>query len=183
MTPTSELMEEHRVIERMLKLVSKAADKLENGEKVDRELWVGVSDFLKNFADRCHHAKEEKLLFVKMMARGVSGEVGPIAVMLREHEDGRAHVRRIAALSEGALDKNDSAELIKHSRGYVELLTQHIQKEDHILYPMANQVLTVDDQEELQEGFEKVENEIMGPGTHERYHHMIEEWEEKFAGS
>lgn len=183
MTPTSELMEEHRVIERMLRLVSKAADKLENGEKVDKELWAGASDFLKNFADKCHHAKEEKLLFVKMMQRGMSGEVGPIAVMLREHEDGRAHVRRIAALSAGNLDKKDSAELIRHSRGYVELLSQHIQKEDSVLYPMANQILTSDDQEELVEGFEKVEEEIMGRGTHERYHHMIEEWEEKFEGS
>ena len=165
----------------MLALVSKAANRLEKSEEVERELWVNASDFLKNFADKCHHAKEEKLLFVKMMERGVSGEVGPIAVMLREHEDGRAHVRRIADLSAGELGKKDSLELIKHTRGYVELLTQHIQKEDHILYPMANQILTPDDQEYLREGFEKVEEEIMGQGTHERYHKMLEEWEAKLS--
>jgi hemerythrin-like domain-containing protein len=180
MTPTGDLMNEHRVIERMLKLVDKAADSLERGEQVGPEFWSDASDFLRNFADKCHHGKEERLLFVKMMERGVSGEVGPIAVMMREHEDGRAHVRKIAALSVGKPNKKDSAALIKHTRAYVELLTQHIQKEDHVLYPMANQLLTPDDQDELSEGFEKVEEEIMGAGTHERYHHMIEAWEEKF---
>jgi hemerythrin-like domain-containing protein len=174
-------MNEHRVIERMLRIVSTAADRLEKSEEVERGLWVSASDFLKNFADKCHHAKEEKLLFVKMMERGVSGEVGPIAVMLREHEDGRAHVRKIAELSAGKLGERDTVELIKHTRAYVELLTQHIQKEDHALYPLANQVLTTDDQDYLAEGFEKVEEEIMGAGTHEKYHHMIEEWEEKLA--
>jgi len=181
MTPTGELMIEHRVIERMLNIVSKAADRLEKNEKVEQELWVSASDFLRNFADKCHHAKEEKLLFVKMMERGVSGEVGPIAVMLREHQDGRAHVRKITELSTEEMGPKEIQELLKHSRGYIELLTQHIQKEDRVLYPIANQILTSDDQEELQEGFEKVENEIMGAGTHERYHHMIEEWEEKLA--
>jgi hemerythrin-like domain-containing protein len=179
--PTEDLMNEHRVIERMLKVVSKAADRMENGLQVDKELFVGAADFFKNFADRCHHGKEEKLLFEKMMERGVSGEVGPIAVMLREHQDGRAHVKRIADLSASKLDKKNSKELIRHTRGYVDLLSQHIQKEDKILYPMADQLLYSEDQEELEKGFERVEKEVMGPGVHERYHHMIEEWEQKYG--
>jgi hemerythrin-like domain-containing protein len=174
-------MDEHRVIERMLAVVSKAADRLERGEAVDDKVFVGATDFFKNFADKCHHGKEEKLLFEKMIERGMSGEVGPVAVMLREHQDGRAHVKKMAELAGVKKDTKTSNELIRHTRGYVELLSQHIQKEDHILYPMANQILTTEDQEELKEGFEKVEEEVMGPGTHERYHHMIEEWEEKFA--
>jgi hemerythrin-like domain-containing protein len=181
MKPTEDLMNEHRVIERMLAVVSVAADRLNAGQDVDSAVFAGAADFFKNFADRCHHGKEEKLLFKKMMERGVSGEVGPIAVMLREHEDGRAHVRRITELSAKKLDKKAKTELIRHTRAYVELLGQHIQKEDNILYPMANQILTSEDQEELEKGFEEVEEKVMGPGVHERYHHMIEEWEEKLA--
>lgn len=174
-------MDEHRVIERMLEIVSRASDRLDSGQSVDQEVFLGAADFFKNFADKCHHSKEEKLLFEKMIERGFSGEVGPIAVMLREHEDGRSHVRRIAELSTKKLDKKTRAELIKHLRAYVELLSQHIQKEDNILYPMADRILTSEDQKELENGFEEIEEKIMGPGVHERYHHMIEEWEDKLA--
>lgn len=181
MRPTDELMEEHRVIERMLGIVGKACDRLEAGEDVDPEVFAGAADFFKNFADKCHHSKEEKQLFVKMQECGMSGEVGPVAVMLREHEDGRAHVRQIAELSAKKLsDKKVRSGLIKAGRGYVELLSQHIQKEDSILYPMANQILSDEDQEELEKGFAAVEEKIMGPGVHEKYHHLIEEWEKKF---
>ncbi|HJX04925.1 MAG TPA: hemerythrin, partial [Thermoplasmata archaeon] len=63
----------------------------------------------------------------------------------------------------------------------VGLLSAHIQKEDGILYPMADRILTEDDQRFLERGFEDVEEKIMGPGVHEKYHKMIEEWEEKLA--
>jgi len=179
MKPTEELKNEHRVIERMLGIVSRACDRLDAGQEVDPELFIGAADFFRNFADRCHHSKEEKLLFGKMMARGMSGETGPIAVMLREHEDGRAHVRRMAELSGKRLDRRVRKELIEHARGYVELLSAHIHKEDDILYPMADQLLSEADQRELERGFEDVEEKVMGPGVHERYHRMIEEWEER----
>ena len=180
MMPTDELMAEHRVIERMLGIVSNACDRLEKGEEVDQELFAGAADFFRNFADRCHHGKEEKLLFEKMQERGMSGEVGPIAVMLREHEDGRAHVRKMAELSKKKIEGKVKTNLVKEARVYVELLSQHIQKEDHILYPMAEQMLSRKDMEELEKGFAEVEETIMGPGVHEKYHHMIEEWEKKY---
>ncbi len=173
-------MDEHRVIERMLGVVTNACDRLENGQEVDQELFVGAADFFENFADKCHHGKEEKLLFVKMQERGVSGEVGPIAVMLREHQDGRAHVRKIAELSATKMNQKTKDGLVRAGRAYVDLLSKHIPKEDNILYPMANQILTKEDQEELAKGFEEVEENVMGPGVHERYHHMIDEWEKKY---
>lgn len=181
MKPTDDLMDEHRVIERMLVILIKASNRLEEGKSVDSAFYVGAVDFLKNFADKCHHSKEEKLLFVKMMERGVSGEVGPIAVMMREHQDGRAHVKNLDKLSKEKMTKSTKDGLIKASRAYADLLSKHIQKEDNILYPMANQILDDADQRELEKGFEEVEEKVMGPGVHERYHHMIEEWEEKLA--
>jgi hemerythrin-like domain-containing protein len=180
MLPTEDLMNEHRVIERMLRVVDRACDRIEKGQEVEQELFVSAADFFKNFADKCHHSKEEKLLFEKMQERGVSGEVGPIAVMLREHQDGRVHVKRIAELSATKMSKKTKDGLVKASRSYMDLLSKHIQKEDNILYPMANQILTKDDQEELLKGFEEVEEKVMGPGVHERYHHMIEGWEKEY---
>jgi hemerythrin-like domain-containing protein len=180
MKPTDELMNEHRVIERMLGIVSVACDRMEDGQEVERGLFVGATDFFMNFADRCHHSKEEKLLFERMQTRGVSGEVGPIAVMLREHQDGRAHVKKMTELSGQELSKKTRDELVKASRAYVDLLSKHIQKEDNILYPLANQILTEEDQMELAHGFEEVEAKVMGPGAHEKYNHMIEEYEDRY---
>ena len=179
--PTDDLMSEHRVIERMLGILTKASNRLEKGQDIDPELYVGAVDFLRNFADKCHHTKEEKLLFEKMMERGVSGEVGPIAVMMREHQDGRAHVKSLDKLSKEKMSKTTRQGLIKSSRAYVDLLSKHIQKEDNVLYPLANQILDKEDQKELEKGFEEVEEKVMGPGVHEKYHHMIEVWEEEFA--
>lgn len=174
------MMKEHRVIERMLVILSKASDRLASGQDVDPKLYVQAVDFLKNFADKCHHTKEEKLLFEKMMERGVSGEVGPIAVMMREHQDGRAHVKKLDELSKEKMTEKTKEGLIESSSTYVDLLSKHIQKEDNVLYPLANQILGKTDQEELERGFEEVEQKIMGPGVHEKYHRMIEEWEAKY---
>ncbi len=181
MRPTDELMDEHRVIERMLEVLSRAGNKLEKGESVDSKLFPEAVDFLQNFADKCHHSKEEQWLFKKMMERGVSGEVGPIAVMMREHQDGRAHVQNMDRLSKGKMSKVTMEGLVKASRAYVDLLTKHIQKEESVLYPMANQLLDQEDQIELEKGFSEVEEKVMGPGVHERYHRMIEEWSARYG--
>jgi hemerythrin-like domain-containing protein len=181
MLPTDELKNEHRVIERMMKLLWDASNRLERGNEIDPEFFVNAGDFFSNFADKCHHAKEEKLLFEKMMERGVPRDVGPIPVMLSEHTDGRMHVRKITELAGKKLGPKELAQLVENGRDYVSMLTKHIQKEDSILYPMANDVLTARDQRELEEGFDKIEKEIMGPGVHERYHKMIEAWEKRLG--
>ncbi len=181
MRPTEELKDEHRVIERMLRVLSRACDRLDQDDDVDPKVFTEAVDFFQTFADRCHHTKEEKLLFEKMMERGVSGEVGPIAVMMREHQDGRAHVRKLSGLTKDGFDPSKRKAVVRTSRAYVDLLSKHIQKEDSVLYPMADQVLDNNDQEELQKGFEDVEKEIMGPGVHEKYHRMIEELEAKLT--
>lgn len=177
--PTEELMDEHRVIERMLSVVGRACDRLEEGENVDPEVFAGAADFFSNFADKCHHGKEEKLLFEKMAERGMSKTQGPIAVMLSEHDEGRAHVKRMAKLSGKRLDEKSKEDIVQHGRAYIELLTAHIQKENEILYPIADEILSEDDQRGLAKGFKDVEEKIMGPGVHEKYHKMIEEWERR----
>jgi hemerythrin-like domain-containing protein len=179
--PIEELMDEHRVIERVLGIIEIAADLLDDDESVDPELFVDIVDFLSTFADKCHHSKEEKHLFAKMQECGVSGEVGPIAVMLREHQDGRAHVKKMAELSRKELTDANKGAMAKAARSYVELLSQHIMKEDNVLYPMARQILSGDDMKELEKAFAEVEEKIMGPGVHEKFHHKIEEWEKKYG--
>ena len=103
-------------------------------------------------------------------------EGGPIAVMLHEHELGRAHVAAVAAALAGAGrgEADALAALREHLAGYIELLRAHIDKEDHILYPMADRLLDAADQAALLEDFARVEREEIGAGVHEKYHRLAE---------
>jgi hemerythrin-like domain-containing protein len=109
---------------------------------------------------------------------------GPIAVMLHEHEQGRALVRQMKSASEGyAEGQNDAASLWAQSAlGYVTLLRSHIEKENNILFVMAERVLSESEQEELARKFESVEAAKMGEGTHERLHLLMDELLSKICG-
>ncbi len=161
-------------------MLEAAVKRLEAGEEVPRDLFSRAADFFSTFADRCHHAKEEDLLFPRLESRGMPREGGPIAVMLEEHQQGRAYVRAIAQAGERYAGGDTSATqaLIQNARGYVGLLRQHIVKEDSVLFNMADSLLSQADQDELVEGFERVEEERLGPGVHERYHALIAELKE-----
>lgn len=178
MTPTETLKHEHQIILLGLGAVEREMRQIQAGGSVDEERTRQMIDFIQNFADRCHHAKEEKLLFARMEERGMPVDGGPIGVMLQEHDDGRRMVRAAAAALPGASvgDAGARTTLATNLLGFVRLLRVHIDKEDKILYPMADQILTAADQTELAASFDRVEAEEMGEGTHERYHQLAHEW-------
>ena len=183
MTVTEELTTEHRAIERMLAVLESAAGRLEAGERVRPDVFREALDFVRNFADRCHHGKEEENLFPRLEELGVPREGGPLGVMLSEHDEGRAFIGAIAAAVD-AYEGGDEAAgrtIARNAGGYVGLLRGHIQKEERVLFPMADQVLSADDQRSLEESFERIETEVMGPGVHERYHRMLDELERELG--
>ena len=183
MYATNDLRTEHRAIERMLAVLEAAAQRLERGERVRPEVFRQAVDFVRNFADRCHHGKEEQNLFPRLEARGVPRQGGPIGVLLFEHDQGRAYVGTIAAAIDAyEADGQSAAPVIaENARGYVDLLRQHIAKEDNVLFPMADRVLTAADQAELEQSFERIETEVMGPGVHERYHRLLDDLERELG--
>jgi hemerythrin-like domain-containing protein len=165
-TPTDILRHEHKVILMVLAAARREADSIGRTGKVDAGRVGKMVEFFRNFADRCHHGKEETLLFAKMEQRGVPREGGPIGMMLMEHDAGRQHVRALAAALPGAErgDRTAATAVREHLLAYADLLEQHIEKEDDCLYPMADNVLTTADQQELAAGFARVETEEMGEG-------------------
>jgi hemerythrin-like domain-containing protein len=177
MKPTETLTAEHRVIEEMLELTRVAAGQLEAGGAVGPAVFEQAADFFRNFADRCHHGKEERHLFAKLIERGMSKEAGPVAMMLAEHEIGRAHVRALGAAADclAAGEPGADREVVEHALAYADLLAAHIRKEDLGLFPLADRILTAGDQADLEKVFDRVETEEMGEGFHERYHGMVEE--------
>lgn len=179
MRATDSLKDDHRVIERLLRVLFTASQYLQKGEDVDPQIYRKAVDFIVNFGDRCHHHKEEDNLFPSMEKVGVPKEGGPIGMMLVEHDEGRAHVRELV----GALDKYEAGDksatvrnaIIGHSLGYARLLAQHIEKEDNILYAIADDVLSQSDQDSLYRKFEEIEEQTIGRGKHEEYLKLVEE--------
>jgi hemerythrin-like domain-containing protein len=171
MQATEILKEEHRVIEQVLDCLETLADRCKADGVLDGDSAREALDFLGHFADHCHHGKEEGCLFPLLEAKGFIRDRGPTGVMLHEHEQGRAHIRAMAeALDQAAAgDPAALAVFVAHARAYVTLLREHIQKEDHCLFMMAEQVLNSADARALLESFDRVENHDMGAGTHEHY--------------
>jgi hemerythrin-like domain-containing protein len=164
-------MEEHRVIEQVLNCLERMAGLCEQGQAIEAEAANQALDFIRTFADGCHHAKEEDLLFPLLEQKGFSREHGPTGVMLAEHEEGRRLVRAmtesVAKCAAGAADA--AREFAAAARAYVALLRQHIQKEDHCLFTMANHALTPNDQQSLEQSFERVQRDKIGLDTHDKY--------------
>jgi hemerythrin-like domain-containing protein len=183
MSATDTLKSEHRGVERMLNIVEAAANRLQAGQAVPADVFLNAVDFFRGFTDGCHHAKEETSLFPTMEQRGIPHAGGPIGVMLAEHEMGRTYVRAMAEAAQRYVqgDPHAATGLVQSGRGYVALLRQHIAKEDGILFPMADQVLSAADQQQLDEDFETIERDKTGPGEHERYHRMLDELEQVVA--
>lgn len=141
--PVVVLMNEHRLIERVLgSLVTFGAVSDPHQPDVRQRLGEYVA-FFRDFADRHHHGKEEDKLFEAMGSSGFPTTEGPIAVMLHEHELGRAHTQALAEIAAGTgpLSEVEQHELSLHSSSYGNLLKAHIGKEDAILFPLSTRVL------------------------------------------
>ncbi len=175
MKPTDILKEEHELILVMLQIIDAACARMEEGEKLNPDHLAEMVDFIRNFADRCHHAKEEKLLFPALRQTGIGQENGPIGVMIAEHEEGRFFAKGMGeALAElKAGDSVAAGKFIADAGGYVKLLDGHIMKENKILFRMADERLTDKQQKELLEEFDRVEREEIGTGVHEKYHELL----------
>ena len=151
-TPTDILREEHRVILRALDALEAAAARLAAGRPLPEGWWPEIIAWLRGFADRTHHAKEESSLFPAMVKAGVPSAGGPIGVMLEEHERGRALVR--------AMEAGEPAARAAKAREFVALLREHIDKENGVLFPLADAVLDESAQRALQREFEAVAAEL-----------------------
>jgi len=146
---TDELKDEHRVIEQVLEFyqgVAKAAE-------ADRDLPVDslrdAIQFTRLFADQYHHGKEERILFERLEQAGMPREGGPMGVMLKEHAQGRGYVASLTEAVEryARSDRSAATDISRAAQSYADLVAQHIYKEENILYVMADQLLSNEDEQ------------------------------------
>lgn len=139
-SPTAVLREEHQLILKVAHRLDGMLAADNEGAPLDYDTVGRCITFFRLFADACHHGKEEDLLFPGMEAQGMSRDTGPIAVMLYEHDQGRAFVRAMASSIEAARDGDAAAgsELREAAQGFIDLIVAHISKEDDVLFNMAD---------------------------------------------
>ena len=163
MDPIDVLMDEHQTILEVLDAMDGYAARI-NDQGADPADLRGFTDFLRGFADTYHHGKEEEILFTSLVANGFPRDSGPIAVMLYEHEESRKNVRALVRLAEladrpAAWDDAERIKIATYARSYSSLLRSHIEKEDHILYPMARRHLPAPQMEGIRLEFDSFEEQ------------------------
>ncbi len=176
------MMEEHELIVRVLAALQVMAEKLEAGEEVPRQDVAGFGTFFRQFADKCHHGKEEDRLFVKMVESGFPRESGPIGVMVYEHDEGRAEVRSLVGVGGGSgpLTPAEKARVMAVAARFVPLLYGHIQKENNILYPMAQQAITPEDMAALDKSCAEFDREVLGKDEVQKLKQLAAELTERY---
>ncbi len=183
MKATDILMDEHRVIERVLSSMETAADRVRSNEPVRPGFFIEAAGFIQGFADTQHHKKEENHLFEELMVRGVAKEGGPIAVMLDEHEQARALTRSMREAAE-RWDGGDASardEVVSSAEEYAALLRSHIAKEDQVLFPMAEQVIPAEEQTRLAATFERIDGEETEALARKKYLALVESLEKEIG--
>lgn len=147
------LSEEHENILTVVSALELEAGQLKD-KQIDTAFFTNVLDFIINYADRFHHAKEEDILFKEFNKCAEEGYVhcNPVGQMLSEHNEGRKYVRAM----EAGLNEKNKNRLSEGARGYIQLIREHIFKEDNILYPMADDVLSDKVQKAMLEKFKKI---------------------------
>ncbi len=168
MRATDELKADHRAIERVLDCLDYLALQWHRQGSLDQDSAQQAIEFLRHFADGCHHNKEEQVLFPRMESLGVPKENGPIGVMLHEHEEGRQLLRLMdAAVTEWSNGNRHAGDAFaRAAEDYSALLRQHISKEDHCLFAMADHVFTDKDQSEMITAFQRAQ-------TQDQYEHYL----------
>jgi hemerythrin-like domain-containing protein len=161
----SSLRSEHEVILKALNVLNI----LESNKLEVREDLLKILEFIENFVDNCHHVKEEKALFPILEEKGFPSYTGPIFVMLNEHNQLRELIPKIRE----NLKNEEFNELEFNLASLSSILTSHIDKENSVLFPMAESLISENEDEELLEKFEEIENNF-GIDRHKKYIKDIE---------
>lgn len=157
--PVHSLKHDHRVIERALRAIDGVCTRLGWGERVPPEVLAGLVEFISDFADRYHHGKEERYLFPALQRRGIGVGRGPLSVIVNEHEAERELTERMKEAVEGyrELDEASARRFVQAASTYGDHLLKHMEREDCILFRLADEVLDDADKVLLADEFKRAE--------------------------
>lgn len=170
---TQKLMNEHQLILKYTRLLEGYIMALkENPNRVELSQRLGdFISFVREYADRYHHAKEEEILFKFMEEPGVLTHCNPLPQMNLEHEEGRKYIRGMEEL----LLKNDTNGALRFAWGWLQLLRDHISKEDNVLYPMAEEGLQEDQKRQIAQLYSQTDERLSGNQLEDKYQNLFKD--------
>jgi hemerythrin-like domain-containing protein len=175
-----DLKQEHDAVLFALDILERMVARVDAGQPVDPQQIGSLLAFLHEFADTCHHGKEEGLLMPALLDAGIARDAEPLRRMLDEHTQGRELVQRMRA---AALPMLRGPAFTATARAYASLLRSHIAHEQEVLFPLAEARLSTAQLDNLFDAFAIHESEVIGPGRHEALHEMLGELGEKYASA
>ena len=175
---TAVMVHEHTLILRMIVLVEKKKEEIKDPNFSDWNFFLDAIDFIRNYADKFHHAKEEDVLFRELVKNGMPEKSSPIEAMLIAHDQGREFVQNMEAAATEALqgEKPDIDRIVTNAEGYIALLREHIKTEDTILYPLAERVLPEEVRSLMLKDYEAAET-AAGSDFEKHYETLVKKYE------
>ena len=178
------MVNEHDNVERMIKVIRKYSYKVLQDEDIDYDDFYKIIDFIRNYTDGHHHAKEENILF-KAMGEKMPNliENGPLTGMLIEHDNARLYVLNLEeALEEYKKGKDEARlDIIANAISYGDLLSRHVDKENKAIYTFAEKILPEDIKEEVDRKCAEIEKAAEEEGIQQKYMDLLEELEKKIG--
>lgn len=173
-----ELKNDHRVIQQVVASMSAVAELLDSGKQVDSSVLADLLQFLRVFADQCHHEKEERHLFTLLATKPNVSTRHELESLEREHRPAKELVGRLAKVAAVYAHYPEAVRyrLVDLLQQLAELYPAHIWKEDFLLFPMAQQSLSTIEQQDLQEKFDDVEREV-GEDVHAGFEMLAQKLE------
>lgn len=179
MNCTKALKADHEIILRALHVLEVMTSDMKRGNNVNRNDIDSLLVFLREFADGCHHVKEEAIFLPALMQAGMHLQDGPLQVMTYEHERARALTEAMRA----AMERSRMEDFILYAERYVHLLIEHIEKENDVLFERADQILTEDDDQKLAEALTHFDNTTVGQQSYARQLRVIDSLASKYIGA
>lgn len=171
---TEDLRQEHESVLHALRIYDNIMSSGPRDDVVLLKYYEELIYFLKEFADKCHHGKEENYFFTELSVKGGARETGFIERLLKEHKVAREYIAEM----EMALESKDIETFNNSAAKYRDLLRVHIEEENNGIFLMADEILSEEEQDLLFEKFEEHEEKVIGHGVHEELHSMIHRWED-----
>lgn len=182
--PTEILEDEHRLIIRVVNALNVFAQGMEDGWDVEEEIFNELIEFMRIFAEKWHHAKEEDVLFPLLISKGVPETGCPLAHLVSEHKLSNSYVAELVSSME-AYRKGDADAryaVIQGLRNLSLYYTNHIWFEDNMLFPLANRYLSNEDQDKLLHEFARID-ESRGKTLHDHLEQFARRIEEETVGN
>jgi hemerythrin-like domain-containing protein len=177
-----ELKQDHEDMRTMVAVLSEMASRFEAGVDVPSDDVRAAIQYMDTFVNRCHHVKEEQLLFPALEEAGLQRDGGPLEIMSAEHQ---LEINFLAGMQDAlgryaAGDKESGQAVAQYARDFSALLARDMEQEDELILPLAEQQLPKGRQDELATQFAEIETKVLGPSRHERYHEMAHSLAERY---